>query len=365
VTTIYRAEVVGSLQRPAYLVDAIKKRNADEISIAEFKRIEDRAVDDAIDLQEQVGVDVVTDGEQRRWHFRDWLVRAVDGLSAVQAPAVRLRGLSGQEDLQRRDPLTVTDKLTFKRSVASEEFAYARGKTSKPLKVTLPHPFIYHLMYGPETKEVYPDPFELFYDAALLVKRECEELAALGCEYIQIDAPVVTLPLDSDAETLFAPLGVDLERFLEEAVSAMDIVADVPGVHFAAHYCRGNAPTHYFSNGSYDKAAQTLFQGSQKITTYLLEWDDWRAGSFEALRHVPHDKVVVLGFVSSMKHSKIESVEELVERVEEASRFFPKEQMALSPQCGFCSMVGLEGFDGSVQRAKLEVVVEAAHRIWG
>ena len=220
-------------------------------------------------------------------------------------------------------------------------------------------------MYGAESREAYPDPYELFDDAAVLLRQECRALAALGCEYIQIDAPVLTLPLDSDASAVLARLDTTPERFLEEGVRIMDVVADVPGVQFAVHYCRGNAPTHYFSDGAYDKAAQMLFQGSEKVSTYLLEWDDWRAGSFEALRHVPDDKVVVLGFVSSMKQARVESVDEVVDRVDEAARYFPKTQIALSSQCGFCSLVGLEGFDAATQKAKLECVVAAARQIWG
>ena len=363
-TRIYRAEVIGSLQRPSYLVDALKQYKAGAISTAEFKRIEDRAVDEAIALQEEVGVDILTDGEQRRLHFRDWLTRAVEGLSPIKAPPMRLQGMPGHSDMERSDPLTVTGKIRLKRSVATEEFSYARGKTQKPLKITVPHPFTYHLMYGPESRQAYPDPFELFHDAALLILQECRELAALGCEYIQIDAPVLTLPLDPIARESFTRLNVSPERFLEEGVKIMDVIADVPGVTFAAHYCRGNSPTHYFSGGGYDEAAKVLFQGSKKVDIYLLEYDDGRAGSFEALRYVPTDKVVVLGLVSSMKQPQVESADDLVARVDEAARYFPKENMALSPQCGFCSMVGLEGFDASVQKAKLKQVVAAARRIW-
>ena len=363
-TRIYRAEVIGSLQRPGYLVNAIKQHKAGTISTAEFKRMEDRAVCEAIALQEEVGLDVVTDGEQRRLHFRDWLTRAVEGLSPIKAPPMRLQAMPGHSDMERSDPLTVTGKLRLKRSVATEEFSFARGKTSKPLKITVPHPFTYHLMYGPESRQAYPDPFELFHDAALLLLQECRELADLGCEYIQIDAPVLTLPLDPNAHESFTRLNISPQRFLEEGVKIMDVVANVPGVKFAAHYCRGNSPTHYFSGAGYDEAAKVLFQGSQNVDTYLLEYDDWRAGSFEALKHVPPDKAVVLGLVSSMKYPAIESVDNLVARVDEAARYFPKENMALSSQCGFCSMVGLEGFDASVQKAKLTQVVAAARRIW-
>jgi 5-methyltetrahydropteroyltriglutamate--homocysteine methyltransferase len=363
-TQIYRAEVIGSLQRPQYLVDALRQQKAETMSTAEFKRIEDRAVDEAIALQEEVGLDVVTDGEQRRLHFRDWLTRAVDGLSLIKAPPMRLQGMPGHSDVERCDPLTVTGKIRLKRSVATEEFTYARGKTSKPLKITVPHPFTYHLMYGPESRQAYPDPFELFHDAALLLWQECRELADLGCEYIQIDAPVLTLPIDPNARESFTRMNVSPQRFLEEGVRIMDVIANVPGVKFAAHYCRGNSPTHYFSGAGFDAAAKILFRGSKNVGTYLLEYDDSRAGSFEALKHVPTDKAVVLGLVSSMKYPRIESIDDLVARVEEAARYFPKENMALSPQCGFCSMVGIEGFDASVQKAKLKQVVAAARRIW-
>jgi 5-methyltetrahydropteroyltriglutamate--homocysteine methyltransferase len=362
---IYRAENIGSLQRPSYLVEAIQRRKAGTISAAEFVRIEDRAVDEAIALQEQLGLDVITDGEQRRVHFREWLTLAIDGLSPIPAPAVTLRGMPGHADVKRSDPLTVTGKLRFRRSVAAEEFAYARGKAKKPLKITLPHPMTYVLMYGPESREAYPDPFVLFEDAAQLLRQECRNLAAIGCEYIQIDAPIMTLPLDPQfRDEYFPKLGISPDRFLSEAARLMDVVADVPGVQFAAHLCRGNSPTHYFSGGAYDRAAKVLFQGAKRIDTFLLEYDDWRSGSFEALKDVPHDKVVVLGLVSSMKNPIIEPVEDLVARVEDASKYFPRKQLALSAQCGFCSMVGLEGFDSSIQRAKLQHVVAAARRIW-
>jgi 5-methyltetrahydropteroyltriglutamate--homocysteine methyltransferase len=364
-TVIYRAEVVGSLQRPAYLAEAIAKRKSGAISNRDFKRIEDRAVDEAIALQERIGLDVVTDGEQRRRYFREWLTVAVEGLSAVKAPTVHLRGMPGHSDLERSDPLTVTDKIRLKRSVATEEFVYGRARARKPLKVTLPHPMTYILNYGPESKSAYPNPYDLFQDAAELLRQECQELASLGCEYIQIDAPILTLPLDPGFGDFFARAGISPEQFLEEGGRLMDVIADVPGIKFAAHLCRGNSPTHYFSGGAYDRAATLLFNGTNKIDIFLLEYDDWRSGSFEALKAMPKDKVVVLGLVSSMKRAQLESVNEIEARVNEAAKFFPKENMAISPQCGFCSLLGVEGFDAATQEAKLRVVVEAARRIWG
>ena len=334
------------------------------MSTAEFKRIEDRAVDEAIALQEEVGLDVVTDGEQRRLHFRDWLTRAVDGLSPIKAPPMRLQGMPGHSDVERCDPLTVTGKIRLKRSVATEEFTYARGKTSKPLKITVPHPFTYHLMYGPESRQAYPDPFELFHDAALLLWQECRELADLGCEYIQIDAPVLTLPIDPKAHESFTRMNVSPQRFLEEGVRIMDVIANVPGVKFAAHYCRGNSPTHYFSGAGFDAAAKILFRGSKNVGTYLLEYDDSRSGSFEPLADVPRDKRVVLGLVTT-KRNVLESADELIGRIEEAARFFPRDQLALSTQCGFASGIKGNPVEPAMQERKLTLVADVARRVWG
>jgi 5-methyltetrahydropteroyltriglutamate--homocysteine methyltransferase len=362
---IFRAHVIGSLQRPEYLTAAIAKRRAGDITVATFKRIEDRAVDEAIELQEAIGLDVVTDGEQRRASYRDWATVAVSGLSAIRSPTVPLRGLPGHLDIERSEPLTVTEKLRLRRSVATEEFAYARGRASKPLKVTLPHPMHYLLHYGPESKGAYPDPFELFTDAAMLVREECRTLAELGCEYIQIDAPIVTWALDADLRERFFPSrNISADRFLSEAIKLLDVICDAPGVNFALHLCRGNAPTHYFSAGGYDEAAKTLFQQTERITTFLLEYDDWRAGSFESLKYIPRDRVVVLGLISSTKNPAVESADELVARIDDASRYFPRENLGISAQCGFCSAVGLHGFPHSVQEAKLRLIVDVARRVW-
>jgi 5-methyltetrahydropteroyltriglutamate--homocysteine methyltransferase len=362
----FRADVVGSLQRPGYLLEALKGRASGALSCAEFKKIEDRAVDEAIDLQESIGLDVVTDGEQRRKQYRDWLVEAVEGLSPIPAFPVPLRGLPGHADISRREPNTITGRLRLKRSVSVEEFAYARAKASKPIKVTVPHPMHCLLHYGEATADVYPDPFELFNDAAELVKQECSELAAIGCQHIQIDAPIVTWAFDKQLRQSFFPSrNIPPERFLEEAVRLVDLIAEVPGVRFALHLCRGNSPTHYFSAGSYDEAAKVVLSGTRNISTFLLEYDDWRAGSFEALKYIPDDKVIVLGLVASMKNAALESTEELKARIDEASKFVPLRRLALSSQCGFCSAVGLQGFPASVQEAKLRRIVEVARQVWG
>jgi 5-methyltetrahydropteroyltriglutamate--homocysteine methyltransferase len=362
---VFRADVIGSLQRPEYLIEAVNQHAAGRLSVAAFKRVEDRAVDQAIELQQTVGFDVVTDGEQRRRNYRDWLVNAVEGLSRAPAYPVTLRGLPGHADLERREPFVISGKLRLKRSVTVEEFAYARAKASKPLKITLPHPMHCLLHYGDATRSVYPDPFELFQDAALLVQEECRDLAAAGCEYIQIDAPIVTWALDAHLREHFFPArGISPDLFLQESVRLLDVIADVPGVEFSVHLCRGNAPTHYFSAGSYDEAAKYLFGQTSRISKFLLEYDDWRAGSFEALTHVPQDKFVVLGLVASTKNQAVEPAERLIERVDEAARYFPLERMGISSQCGFCSAVGSHGFSASIQEAKLKRIVEVARRIW-
>src|SRR5215467_12733252 len=202
-----RAEVIGSMLRPDYLKKARKQWTAGEISTWEFKKIEDRAVDESIILQERCGVDVITDGKIRRT-----------------------------------------------RSLTNEEFSYARARANKPLKVTLPSPLMMTLRWSREhSRDAYPDPFEMLADAAAIVRDEARELAALGCEYIQIDAPELGMLCDPErARTDFADIGVDPERLLSEGIDLINSVAEVKGVTFALHLCRGNNKGYYVGEGGYD-----------------------------------------------------------------------------------------------------------------
>jgi 5-methyltetrahydropteroyltriglutamate--homocysteine methyltransferase len=360
------AETVGSLQRPDFLLNARSAAARGELVPKVFKQIEDRAVNQSIELQESVGLQVVTDGEQRRESFHEWLITCVEGVTLTPALPIPMRGMPGHPDLVRASPVSVTGKLSLKRFSFAEEFAYARARTTRRIKVTVPSPLIYLLHIGTRTAAAYPDPYELFADAAHLLRRECQELARLGCDYIQIDAPELTHPSDPLLrQTVFPDRGIAPDEFAARASEMLNIVTDVAGVEFAIHFCRGNSPTHYFSAAGYEAAVRNVCHQVNNASTFLMEFDDARAGPLEFLRNVPDDKRVMLGFISSMKRAELEPAEEIIRRIDEASRFHPQENLGIAPQCGFCSQVGIQGFDGVRQRQKLELVVEIARRVWG
>ncbi len=364
--TIYRADTIGSLLRPASLKDARQAWHAGTLPTPEFKRIEDRAVDEALALQEKAGLEIVTDGEMRRIIFTGTLTEAIDGISSVPSPAWRWHGQTPQDDMDFQAPISVTGKIRRRRSLATEEFAYARGKTSKPLKMTLPSPLMLSLFWSPQhSTAAYSDPFALFADAVDILRQEVQELAGLGCQYIQIDAPeLATLVDESQRQTTYAARGVSPERMLGEGIDMLNAVVDAPGITFGLHMCRGNNAGHWMSQGGYEVISKQIFQRANKYDIFLLEYDDWRSGSFAPLRDIPQDKVVVLGLVSTKKN-EVEPPEGLIARIEEASRYFPREQLALSTQCGFASVLQGNPITEATQEAKLRLVVEVARRVWG
>ena len=363
-TAIYRAEVIGSLLRPAYLKQARLDFGADRLSAAQFKQIEDRAVNEAIALQEEAGVDIVTDGEMRRSGFVAPLTDYVEGFEPVGLDLRRWHSPSaGETDLPV--PVTVTGKLSRRRSLAAEEFTYARARATRPLKATLPSPLMMALRWSPEfSADAYPDPFTLFADAVGILRQEVAELASLGCCYIQIDAPeIATLVDPATRSKLYEARGISTERMLGEGIDMLNAVADAEGVIFGLHLCRGNNAGHWLAAGGYEAISQQVFKRATSYQIFLLEYDSWRAGTFKPLADVPRDKVVVLGLVST-KNDEMEPAAGLAARVDEASRYFPRDQMALSTQCGFASVASGNPIKGETQRAKLGLVAEVAHRLW-
>src|SRR5215831_17987569 len=216
--------------------------------------------------------------------------------------------------------LAVTSKVRRRRSLLTEEFAYARGRAKKPLKVTLPSPLMMTLRWSPEfSRAAYADPFDLFADAAAIVRQEAQELALLGCQYIQIDAPELGMLCDPERRKQdFADRGMDPNRLLTEGMDLLNSVADVPGVTFALHVCRGNNKGYYVGEGGYESIAQHVFKRTKNYAAFLLEYDDWRSGSLVPLRDIPADKDVVLGLIST-KRIELEPATEIVKRIEEAS----------------------------------------------
>jgi 5-methyltetrahydropteroyltriglutamate--homocysteine methyltransferase len=360
-------DVVGSLLRPPELLEARERRERGELSQPEFKRIEDAAVDAALHLQEDAGLDVVTDGEMRRLSFQSQMTEAVDGFGDWDLDAFLWGDWHGEEvgDLSvERPPLAVVGKLRRRRFLSAEELTYARGRTESVLKVTLPSPSLFASFWNPErSREAYPTLEEFLDDVAEILREEVEELVRLGATYIQLDAPHYPMLIDPAYRDFYASRGWPAERWIELGVELDNrVIGDHPNVTFGFHLCRGNQASRWLVEGGYDWLAEQLFP-RVRANRLLLEYDVERSGSFEPLRVVPDDKLVVLGLVTT-KTGRRETVDELRRRIEEASGFFPLERLALSPQCGFATSILGNALTPDDQRAKLETIAETAAAVW-
>jgi 5-methyltetrahydropteroyltriglutamate--homocysteine methyltransferase len=363
-----RTDVVGSLLRPPELLEAQARHAAGELADADLARAEDRAVDEALRLQEEAGLDVVTDGEMRRLSFQSQLPAAVEGFGEWNLDAFLWGEWHSDElgDLEiRRPPIAVIGKLRRKRSLSGAELAYARKRTDRILKVTLPSPSLFANFYDPDrSREAYPTLEGFLADVAAILREEVEELVGLGATYLQLDAPHYPLLVDPRYRDFYASRGWPAERWLDLGLELDNLViGDHPGVTFGFHLCRGNQASRWLVEGGYDWLAGEIFPRI-RAERLLLEYDDARSGGFEPLADVPEDKIAVLGLVTT-KTPRRETVPELAGRIREAARFVPLERLALSPQCGFATSVVGNALTIEDERAKLRTIVETASEVWG
>jgi 5-methyltetrahydropteroyltriglutamate--homocysteine methyltransferase len=363
-----RTDVVGSLLRPPELLEARERREHDEIGPPEFKRAEDAAVDAAIRLQEDAGLTVVTDGEMRRLSFQSQLTEAVEGFSDWDINAFLWGDWHGNEVGDKRierPPIAVVGRLRRRRFLSAEEFTYARGRTERTVKVTLPSPSLFANFYDPQrSRDAYPNLESFLTEVTELLREEVAELIRLGCEYIQLDAPHYPLLLDPAYRDFYASRGWPAQRWLDLGLELDNAVfGRHPGVTFGFHLCRGNQQSRWLVEGGYDWLAQQLFPRvhAQRL---LLEYDDVRSGGFEPLAAVPEDKIVVLGLVTT-KTGRQETVDGLETRIHEAARHIPLECLALSPQCGFATSILGNALSPADEDTKLRTIVSTAERVWG
>jgi 5-methyltetrahydropteroyltriglutamate--homocysteine methyltransferase len=361
-------DVVGSLLRPPDLLRAREDLAAGRIAPAAFKAIEDRAVDSAVQLQEDAGLDVVTDGEMRRLSFQSALTDAVEGFGDVPLDAF-LWGdwhsdVLGEMKVARPPELGVTSKLRRRRHLAAEDFTYLRGRATRIPKVTLTSPSLYANLWSKERSgEVYPTLDDFLADVVAIYRDEVAELARLGCRYIQLDAPHYPLLIEESWRAFYEARGWSIDRWLAHGIELDNaVMAGHDHITFSMHLCRGNQVSRWLVAGSYDPIARQIFQ-QIRAHRLLLEYDDERSGSFEALRHVPHDKIVVLGLVTT-KTARRETVTELSERLQDASRYFPLERLGLSPQCGFATSIIGNAITVDDERAKLVTIAQTAATVW-
>jgi 5-methyltetrahydropteroyltriglutamate--homocysteine methyltransferase len=358
----FRADHIGSLLRPADLLDARRAHAAPE----QLRALEDRHILRVLARQRELGLDVVTDGELRRTNFMSDLTDAVDGFDTADAVS-----RSWQGDGAKVSSVTgiVTDKLVQRRALTAHELPFLRAHATGPYKVTLPSATQFPAIAYKRgvTDRAYPSHTALLLDIAAIIAAELRALAEAGVAYLQLDAPRYSYYIDPKWRAwLRSELGVDPDAALAEAIRADNACFDAarrPGTTLAIHLCRGNNRSHWYAEGGYDAIAEQLF-AELRVDRFLLEYDDDRSGSFEPLRFVPRGKQVVLGLVSS-KVAALEPPDELRRRIDEASRYVALDDLALSPQCGFASTMDGNLVTEADQWAKLALVADTARAVWG
>ena len=359
---VYRSDVVGSLLRPGYLKDARERHEQGKLTEAEFKQVEDRAVNEAVELQIRSGVEMITDGEMRRYAFYGHLIDAVEGFDKTGGWAIPFRNEKGEELVLPRP--VVVSKLRKKRPLCAEEFTYLRARTNYPAKTTMISAQQAAAYYdNRKSSGAYPKIDAYLADLVDILRDEVEELIRLGCTYIQIDSPQYAALLDPALREGYRQRGNDPDRLLDLSTE-MDnaVIGNHPVIVFGLHLCRGNNQSKFYASGDYGPITKVFRQ--TRFQRFLLEYDDERSGGFEPLRQVPEDRTVVLGLVSSKK-AALESRDELKQRIKQASAFIPLERLALSPQCGFASTMEGNLLSPADQEAKLRLVAETAQEVWG
>jgi 5-methyltetrahydropteroyltriglutamate--homocysteine methyltransferase len=361
----YRADHIGSLLRPSDLLEARNNKG----NVERLQALEDQHILRVLAKQKELGFEVFTDGELRRRNFMSDFTDAVEGFDFGDAVARNWSaGDKGAAPVSNVNGI-VTKKLRQVRPLTGHELPFTKKHSPGDIKMTLPSATQFPAISFKRgvTDSIYKDHSALLWAVVDIMKSDMATLAGAGAKYIQIDAPRYSYYMDPKwREWIRAEIGMDPDAALEEAVKADNAcfrAARRPGVTLAIHLCRGNNRSHWYAEGGYDAIAEKLF-GTLEVDRFLLEYDDERSGTFEPLRFIPKGKTVVLGLVSS-KVPHMEDPKQLTKRIEEASRYVPMENLALSPQCGFASTAEGNLITEDRQWAKLKLVADTARRVWG
>jgi 5-methyltetrahydropteroyltriglutamate--homocysteine methyltransferase len=368
-----RAEHVGSLLRPPYLLDARDRYAAGELTAAEFKAIEDRAVREVVALQRDAGCPVVTDGELRRESFQSELTAAVDGVTGAGLDAWLFGDWHSDElgDLhgERPENLAVTGPLRKRRNLAAEEFTFLRSclpatsaGDAPTAKVTLPSPTLFASLWSPERAAAPYDSLDGFLaDVVRILCDEVCELVRLGCRYIQLDAPHYPLLVDPTWRAFYEARGWDVRRWLGYGIELDNAVIEAgrPAT-FGFHLCRGNQRSRWLVSGGYEAIAGPVF-GGVHADRLLLEYDDERSGDFEPLRLVPDGTTVVLGLITTKRPVDVDT-EALLDRVRASRELIDSERLAVGTQCGFSTSLYGNALDIEDERHTLAGLVDLSRR---
>jgi 5-methyltetrahydropteroyltriglutamate--homocysteine methyltransferase len=360
----YRAEQVGSLLRPLDLLEARASYAAGRLTEPELRTAEDRAITQALARQHEIGIDMVTDGEMRRGSWLTDMAEAVEGFVRDKV-MLEWKGPGGGQEASTAN--AAGGKLRKTRKLTAYELPFLQRATERPFKITLPAPsnFIVASYKHGVTDKFYRTPADLLEDLVAIVRDEVQWLVSEGVSYIQFDAPYYSHYLDPKQRERMRAEKRDPDQELEAGISADNAaIAGMPRdrVTMALHVCRGNSRSRWYTEGGYDAIAEKLFH-TMNVDRFLLEYDTERSGGFEPLRLVPRGKTVVLGLITT-KEGRLESQDELRRRIDEAARYVPLENLALSPQCGFASVAAGNLLSIDDQWRKLALVVETARRVW-
>ena len=352
-----RADVVGSLLRPSELRAAVVDRS----DAAHLGAVADEAIERVVRRQVEIGLDVVSDGEFRRWMFVNSFYDALEGVGTSSEIVFR----NDRGEAVTLSVPSVEARLRKVDSPGAREAAFLAGITDYPFKIAFPAASLFVHPFG-VSGDAYESPEEFVEDAIAIERELIADAVAAGCRYVQLDFPLYPYLVDPDWSARFEAAGHRLDELLDRAVAADSAVLHgVPdGVTTALHVCRGNYRSRWLCSGALDPVAERMF-GQLAYDAFLVEWDDvGRDGGYEPIRFTPPGRVVVMGLVSS-KRSELETDDEMVRRLDEAAAFLPTDQLALSTQCGFASVIEGNEIDEDTQWRKLELVVRVADRVWG
>jgi 5-methyltetrahydropteroyltriglutamate--homocysteine methyltransferase len=370
ITPPFRADHVGSLIRPDTLIKAREAAEKGEMTAAELARIQHEAIRDIVRLQQEAGLKLATDGEYNRFSWqRDFLLKIDNVKSMASKLTVRFHSAAGTRD-HTPPSMQVVGKLSLPSGgIFVDDFKFLKSVAGNGVtpKITIPSPTIVHFRGGREAIDAraYPQMDAFYDDLAGVYRAEIRELAAAGCRYLQIDEVNLAYLCDPELRRQVANIGEDPESLPQTYAKLLNAaLAGRPAdMTVCMHLCRGNFAGAWIAEGGYEPVAELLFN-EIGVDGYFLEYDSPRAGSFAPLRFLPKGKIAVLGLVTT-KSPKMESKDELKRRIEEASRYVPIEQLALSPQCGFSSGIGGQAMTVENEIEKLKLVVETAREVWG
>ena len=366
----FRADHVGSLLRPADLLQVRERRERNQITDAELRAVEDRCIRDVVKMQEDLGLQAVTDGEYRRKLWNVDFVKKFAGVVVKEGLAEEAgKSFQGGDATLQRSPtrFEVTGKLSRVREHEVENFKFTQAATKVTAKLSIPSPSVLHFRggRGAVSAAAYPEMVDFFADLARVYREEIQALAAAGCTYLQIDDTNLAYLCDPKMREGAKKIGEDPDRLPSLYANLInECIKDRPfNMMVCTHLCRGNFASAWVAEGGYDPVAEVLFN-ELKVDGYFLEFDSPRAGNFAPLRYLPKGKRIMLGLVTT-KSGVLENPDDLKLRIDEAAKLVPLDQLGISPQCGFSSTVLGNKLTVEDQAAKLRLIVQVATDVWG